>query len=118
MRARIGILVASISRIPEWAVSGVRTARLFLKTGVVLLGALYSATELAQLGALSVVMIGIFVLGSVGLVLYLGRRMQAGNFRKSSARSATGWLGCSRSGSPGSACRSRPRQSSRRAASR
>lgn len=75
----IGILVANISRIPEWAASGVRTARLFLKTGVVLLGALYSATELAQLGALSVVMIGIFVLGSVGLVLYLGRRMQAGN---------------------------------------
>jgi len=75
----IGILVANISKIPEWAASGVRTARLFLKTGVVLLGALYSATELAQLGALSVVMIGIFVLGSVGLVLYLGRRMQAGN---------------------------------------
>lgn len=75
----IGILVANVSRIPEWAASGVRTARLFLKTGVVLLGALYSATELAQLGALSVVMIGIFVLGSVWLVLFLGRRMEAGN---------------------------------------
>jgi uncharacterized integral membrane protein (TIGR00698 family) len=75
----IGIAVANISRIPEWAASGVRTARLFLKTGVVLLGALYSATELAQLGALSVVMIGIFVLGSVWLVLILGRRMEAGN---------------------------------------
>jgi uncharacterized integral membrane protein (TIGR00698 family) len=75
----IGIVVANVFRIPEWAASGVRTARLCLKTGVILLGALYSATELAQLGALSVVMIGVFVLGSVGLVLWLGRRMQAGN---------------------------------------
>ena len=75
----IGIIIANVTRIPQWAGSGVRTARLFLKTGVILLGALYSATELAQLGALSVVMIGIFVLGSVGLVLFLGRRMQAGN---------------------------------------
>ena len=75
----IGILVANVTRIPEWAASGVRTARLFLKTGVVLLGALYSLTELAQLGALSVVMVGIFVLGSVWLVLIMGRRMQAGN---------------------------------------
>ncbi len=75
----IGILIANVSGIPAWAASGVRTARLFLKTGVILLGALYSATELAQLGALSVVMIGIFVLGSVWLVLQMGRRMQAGN---------------------------------------
>ena len=75
----LGIVIANVSRIPAWAASGVRTARLFLKTGVILLGALYSATELAQLGALSVVMIGIFVLGSVWLVLIMGRRMNAGN---------------------------------------
>ncbi|MBI5898539.1 MAG: putative sulfate exporter family transporter [Rhodocyclales bacterium] len=75
----IGIVIANVTRIPAWAASGVRTARLFLKTGVILLGALYSATELAQLGALSVVMIGIFVLGSVWLVLIMGRRMEAGN---------------------------------------
>lgn len=75
----IGMVVANLTRIPEWAASGVRTARLCLKTGVILLGALYSATELAQLGALSVVLIGVFVLGSVGLVLFLGRRMSAGN---------------------------------------
>jgi len=75
----IGIVVANVTGIPHWAASGVRTARLFLKTGVVLLGALYSLTELAQLGALSVVMVGVFVLGSVWLVLIMGRRMQAGN---------------------------------------
>lgn len=75
----IGILVVNVFKIPAWAANGVRTARFFLKTGVILLGTLYSAAELAQLGMLSVVMIGIFVLGSVGLVLFMGKRMGAGN---------------------------------------
>lgn len=75
----IGIVIVNVFRIPDWAANGVRTARFFLKTGVILLGTLYSATELAQLGGLSVVMIGIFVLGSVAIVLTMGKRMQAGN---------------------------------------
>ncbi len=75
----IGIVTVNLFSIPGWAANGVRTARFFLKTGVVLLGALYSATELAQLGMLSVLMIGVFVLGSVWLVLLMGRRMQATN---------------------------------------
>ncbi|MBV5332971.1 putative sulfate exporter family transporter, partial [bacterium] len=75
----IGILVVNVFKIPDWAANGVRTARFFLKSGVILLGTLYSAAELAQLGGLSVVMIGIFVLGSVGLVLFMGKRMQSAN---------------------------------------
>jgi len=75
----IGIITVNVFKIPDWAANGVRTARFFLKTGVILLGTLYSAAELAQLGALSVVMIGVFVLGSVWLVLIMGRRMDAGN---------------------------------------
>ena len=74
-----GIIVVNVFKIPGWATNGVRTARLFLKTGVILLGTLYSAAELAQLGGLSVVMIGVFVLGSVGLVLFMGKRMNTPN---------------------------------------
>lgn len=74
-----GIVVVNVFKIPGWAANGVRTARLFLKTGVILLGTLYSAAELAQLGLLSVVMIGIFVLGSVWLTLLMGRRMKCPN---------------------------------------
>ena len=74
-----GIVIVNVFKIPDWAQNGVRTARFFLKTGVILLGTLYSAAELAQLGGLSVVMIGIFVLGSVGIVLFMGKRMGAGN---------------------------------------
>ena len=75
----IGIVIVNVFKIPAWAANGVRTARFFLKTGVILLGTLYSAAELAQLGALSVVMIGFFVLGSVGVVLFMGKRMGTPN---------------------------------------
>jgi uncharacterized integral membrane protein (TIGR00698 family) len=91
----IGIVIVNVFKIPAWAANGVRTARFFLKTGVILLGALYSATELAQLGALSVVMIGIFVLGSIWVVLYMGRRMQAGNSMTAVLASGVGVCGVS-----------------------
>jgi uncharacterized integral membrane protein (TIGR00698 family) len=71
----IGMIIVNIFKIPAWAANGIRTARFFLKTGVILLGTLYSAAELAQLGGLSVILIGIFVLGSVGIVLFMGKRM-------------------------------------------
>ncbi len=74
-----GMVVVNVFKIPGWASNGVRTARLGLKTGVILLGTLYSAKELAQLGGLSVILIGIFVLGSVGLVLFMGKRMKLPN---------------------------------------
>jgi len=69
-----GMIVVNVFAIPVWAENGVRLSRLGLKTGVILLGTLYSLAELALLGKLSVVMIGIFVLGSVGLVLLYGAR--------------------------------------------
>jgi uncharacterized integral membrane protein (TIGR00698 family) len=75
----LGIVIVNILHIPAWAANGVRTARFFLKTGVILLGTLYSAAELVQLGILSIVMIGVFVLGSTGLVLLIGPRINASN---------------------------------------
>ena len=74
-----GMIVVNLFRIPDWAQNGVRLSRLGLKTGVILLGTLYSMAELADLGKLSVVMIGFFVLGSVGLVLWMGSRRNIPN---------------------------------------
>jgi uncharacterized membrane protein YadS len=67
-----GIIIVNVFSIPEWAKNGVRISRLGLKTGVILLGTLYSAAELKNLGGLSIVMIGFFVLGSVGMTLWIG----------------------------------------------
>ena len=69
----LGMVVVNVFKVPGWAENGVRLSRVGLKTGVILLGALYSAAELRQLGGLSIVLIGIFVLGSVGMVLWMGR---------------------------------------------
>jgi len=74
-----GIVIVNVFRVPEWAQNGVRLSRLGLKTGVILLGTLYSLAELAHLGKLSVVMIGFFVLGSVGMVLWIGARRNIPN---------------------------------------
>jgi uncharacterized membrane protein YadS len=74
-----GIIIVNVFRIPAWAENGVRLSRLGLKTGVILLGTLYSAAELKNLGGLSIVMIGFFVLGSVGLVLWIGARRRIPN---------------------------------------
>ncbi len=74
-----GIIVVNFFKVPNWAENGVRLSRLGLKTGVVLLGTLYSLAELQQLGSLSIVMVGFFVLGSVGLVLWMGARRNIPN---------------------------------------
>ena len=74
-----GIVIVNVFKVPAWAENGVRLSRLGLKTGVILLGTLYSFAELQQLGKLSIVLIGIFVLGSVGLVLWWGARRNLPN---------------------------------------
>jgi uncharacterized membrane protein YadS len=74
-----GIIIVNVFAIPGWAENGVRLSRLGLKTGVILLGTLYSLAELSSLGRLSAIMVGFFVLGSVGLVLLLGRMRKIPN---------------------------------------
>jgi uncharacterized membrane protein YadS len=74
-----GIIIVNVFKVPGWAENGVRLSRLGLKTGVILLGTLYSAAELKNLGGLSIIMIGFFVLGSVGMVLWLGARHKIPN---------------------------------------
>ncbi|VAX13493.1 hypothetical protein MNBD_GAMMA24-740 [hydrothermal vent metagenome] len=74
-----GIIIVNVFKIPDWAQNGVRLSRLGLKTGVILLGTLYSAAELKNLGGLSIIMIGFFVLGSVGMVLWMGARRNIPN---------------------------------------
>jgi len=74
-----GIIIVNVFRVPEWAENGVRLSRLGLKTGVILLGTLYSLAELRSLGKLSVVLVGFFVLGSVWMVLVLGRMRKIPN---------------------------------------
>ncbi len=74
-----GIVVRNSVGVPACAENGIRLSRLGLKSGVIMLGALYSWAELREYGAMSVLLISVFVLGSVGLVLWLGARMGISN---------------------------------------
>jgi uncharacterized integral membrane protein (TIGR00698 family) len=90
-----GMIIVNVFRIPDWAQNGVRLSRLGLKTGVILLGALYSLGELAQLGRLSVVLIGFFVLGSAWLVLVIGAQRKIPNSMAGVLASGVGVCGVS-----------------------
>jgi uncharacterized membrane protein YadS len=90
-----GIIVVNVFKVPDWAENGVRLSRLGLKTGVILLGTLYSLAELAHLGRLSVVLIGFFVLGSVGMVLWMGARRNIPNSMAGVLSSGLGVCGVS-----------------------
>ncbi len=69
----VGVIVTNTMGIPRFAAPGVKCARFVLKMGVIMLGARYSFAELAKLGVYSVWLIGIFVLGTVFVVLWLGK---------------------------------------------
>jgi uncharacterized integral membrane protein (TIGR00698 family) len=69
----VGVFVTNTIGIPRFAAPGVKCARFVLKMGVIMLGARYSFAELAKLGVYSIWLIGIFVLGTVFLVLWLGK---------------------------------------------
>jgi uncharacterized integral membrane protein (TIGR00698 family) len=90
-----GIVITNVFGVPKWAENGVRLSRLGLKTGVILLGALYSLAELAQLGQLSIVLIAIFVLGAVWLVLQIGARRKLPNSMTGVLSSGVGVCGVS-----------------------
>ncbi len=90
-----GIITVNVFKIPDWAENGVRLSRLGLKTGVVLLGVLYSWQELANLAGLSIVMIAAFVLGSVWLVLWMGARRNIPNSMGGVLSSGVGVCGVS-----------------------
>ena len=74
-----GIVIVNVFGLPSWTQNGVRLSRLGLKTGVILLGTLYFLQEILHLGTASFTLIGIFVLGSVGLVLWMGHLMSVSN---------------------------------------
>ena len=74
-----GIVLVNVVGIPSWAQNGVRLSRLGLKSGVILLGTLYFLQEILHLGTASFTLIGIFVLGSAGMVLWMGRLMSVTN---------------------------------------
>ena len=60
-------------QIPAWADAGFRTTRLFIKTGVIMLGSLYTIQSLLKLGVSAALLIMAFVFGTVFLIMFLSK---------------------------------------------
>lgn len=60
-------------KLPEIFSDGFRLSRLMIKTGIIMLGSLYTVQAIVQLGAFAIILIGGFVLLSIVLVLWLGK---------------------------------------------
>ncbi len=60
-------------KLPELFADGFRLSRLFIKTGIILLGSLYTVQAIVKLGAVAIFLIGGFVVLSIVMVLWLAR---------------------------------------------
>ena len=60
-------------KMPDLFADGFRLSRLFIKTGIILLGSLYTVQAVVKLGAMAVFLIGGFVILSLVMVLWLGK---------------------------------------------
>jgi len=74
----VGMLYRNVlfgGKIPSWAEEGFRTTRLFIKSGVIMLGSLYTIQSLFKVGGVAILLIMTFVFGTIGVVMLLGRLM-------------------------------------------
>lgn len=60
-------------KIPEIFADGFRLSRLMIKTGIILLGSLYSVKAIVALGSLAIFLISGFIILSIVMVLWLGK---------------------------------------------
>lgn len=65
--------VLFLGRIPGWAEEGFRTTRLFIKTGVIMLGSLYTIQGLAKVGGVAILLILSFVFGTIIFIMIYGK---------------------------------------------
>ena len=60
-------------KIPDMLVDGFRLSRLMIKTGIILLGSLYTFSAIIKLGFMAIALISAFVVLTVVMVLWLGK---------------------------------------------
>jgi uncharacterized integral membrane protein (TIGR00698 family) len=60
-------------KMPEMFVDGFKLSRLMIKTGIIMLGSLYTFSAIVQLGSMAIFLIGGFVIMTIIMVLWLGK---------------------------------------------
>ncbi|MEW5978696.1 MAG: putative sulfate exporter family transporter [Acidobacteriota bacterium] len=83
----LGIFLGNAIRLPASMQQGVKVSSTILKAGVILMGSLYSFSEIGRIGQTSLLMIFFFVFATFFFVLWLGKLLKV-------RRSLTGVLAC------------------------
>ncbi len=60
-------------KMPEIFSNGFKLSRLMIKTGIIMLGSLYTFSAIVQLGSMAIFLIGGFVIMTIVMVLWLGK---------------------------------------------
>lgn len=82
-------------KIPGWAEEGFRTTRLFIKTGVIMLGSLYTFDKLLKVGGVAITLIVAFIFGTAIFIMWLGSRLGADRSVTATMAAACGVCGVS-----------------------
>jgi uncharacterized membrane protein YadS len=72
----MGLLYRNVlfgGKLPDMFADGFKLSRLFIKTGIILLGSLYTVQAIIKLGSMAIFLIGGFVVLSIVMVLWLGK---------------------------------------------
>jgi uncharacterized integral membrane protein (TIGR00698 family) len=69
----IGVAVSNLVRIPRVFHAGIATYEFWLKVGIVLLGARFAVGDLLRLGGISLLLVVVEILGSLAVMLWLGK---------------------------------------------
>jgi uncharacterized integral membrane protein (TIGR00698 family) len=69
----LGLLISNTIGVPEIFRSGVATYEFWLKAGIVLLGSRFLLGDILKLGGVSLLLVGIEIIGSLAFMTFLGR---------------------------------------------
>lgn len=107
----VGMLYRNVvigGRIPGWAEEGFRTTRLFIKTGVIMLGSLYTIQSPAKVDGIAILLILSFVFGTIFLVMFIGRWLGMDRSMIGTMGAASGVCGVSAAIATSTAVKARP----------
>lgn len=82
-------------KVPDWAEEGFRTTRLFIKSGVIMLGSLYTFDKLLKVGGIAITLIIVFVFGTAIFIMWLGKKLNADRSVTATMAAAAGVCGVS-----------------------
>ncbi len=91
----VGIAWRNVTGIPDSLMYGISLGRPLLKIGIIIMGLRFGLGAIATIGIVGLVIIALFVFGSVALVLFLGRKFDVADSFSGVLASAVGICGVS-----------------------